>query len=113
MSYALVAGNDPVDPKSSQKTEVMYVNGSTKICQPSASYPENARDLAGGSFLKHNLIVACGGQTSNFKAGISACYSMSNDLKWRNFANLTTTKSDIASAIVKNGLWVTGNGEKV
>ena len=110
MSYALVAGYDPDDLKSSQKSEVMYVNGSTKICKPTASYPVNAKSLAGGSFLKDNLIVACGGQTSSL--GISACYSMSNDLKWTNFANLTTMKSEIASAIVKNGLWVTGNDDK-
>ena len=42
----------------------------------------------------------------------SACYSMGNDLKWTHFASLTKPKFGIASVIVKNGLWVTGNGDK-
>ena len=42
----------------------------------------------------------------------SACYSMSNDFKWTNFANLTKPKMSTASVIVENGLWVTGNGDK-
>ena len=104
MSYALVAGYDSDDTKFSQVTEVLHVNGTTKICQPTANYPEKAHHLNGGSFLKNNLIVACGG-------GFLACYSMSNDLKWTNFANLTNPKSVTASAIVNNGLWVTGNGD--
>ena len=107
MSYALVAGYDADDPKSTQKTEVLYVNGTTKICNSTANYPENIFGLSGGSFLKNNLIVACGGDD---KKQTSACYSMSNDLKWTHFANLTTIKYDIASAFVTNGLWVTGNG---
>ena len=107
MSYALVAGYDGDDPKSSNKTEVLYVNGTTKICNSTANYPENVFPVSGGSFLKNNLIVACGGFPPT-----SACYSMSNDLKWKNFANLTTLKSSTASVIVNNGLWVTGNGDK-
>ena len=103
MSYALVTGKDP----SGQKTEVMYVNGSTKICHSTANYPENVRDLSGGSFLKNNLIVACGGFPPT-----SACYSMSNDLKWTNFANLTKPVREPASVIVNTGLWMTGNGDK-
>ena len=109
MSYALVAGYDADDPKSTQKTEVLYVNGTTKICNSTANYPENIFGLSGGSFLKNNLIVACGGDD---KKQTSACYSMSNDLKWTHFANLTTPKEETASVIVKNGLWVTGNGDK-
>ena len=84
-----------------------YVNGTTKICHSTANYPENVFGLSGGSFLKNNLTVACGGGDPQAKI-TSACYSMSNDLKWTNFANLTTKKLDIASVIVKNGLWVTG-----
>ena len=66
MSYALVAGYDPQDdPKSSQRTEVMYDNGTTKICHSTANYPEKnvgwLANLSGGSFLKNNLIAACGG----------------------------------------------------
>ena len=107
MSYALVAGCDGDEPKSTQKTEVLYVNGTTKVCHSTANYPENVQYLSGGSFLKNNLTVACGGFPYT-----SACYSMSNDLKWTHFANLTKPKAEIASAIVKNGLWVTGNGDK-
>ena len=109
MSYALVAGFHKDAQKSCQKTEVMYINGTTKICHSTADYPEFAFHLSGGSFLKNNLIVACGGDD---KKQTSACYSMSNDLKWTNFANLTTPKEETASVIVKNGLWVTGNGDK-
>ena len=109
MSYALVAGYDEDDPKSTQKTEVLYINYTTKICNSTANYPENIFGLSGGSFLKNNLIVACGGADKKLT---SACYSMSNDLKWTHFANLTTPKEETASVIVKNGLWVTGNGDK-
>ena len=114
MSYALVAGYDADDPKSTQKTEVLYVNGTTKICKSTANYPENIFGLSGGSFLKNNLIVACGGDD---KKQTSACYSMSNDLKWTHFANLKGPKFGTASVIVKNGLWVlalwvTGIGDK-
>ena len=108
MSYALVAGCDGDEPKSTQKTEVLYVNGTTKVCHSTANYPAgNVKYLSGGSFLKNNLIVACGGAPYT-----AACYSTSNDLKWTHFANLTTEKISIASVIVKNGLWVTGNVEK-
>ena len=108
MSYALIAGYNGDDEKSIQEIEVLYVNGTTKICHSTANYPENVSDLSGGSFLKNDLIVACGGGYPL----TSACYSMSNDLKWTHFANLTTPKWDHASVIVKNGLWVAGNGEK-
>ena len=106
MSYALVAGHTD-DPKSAKKTEVLYVNGTTKVCHTTTNYPENVEYVSGNSFLKDNLIVACGGGDPL----TSSCYSMSNDLKWTHFANLTTRKEGIASAIVKNGLWVTGNVE--
>ena len=108
MSYALVAGYDADDPKSTQKTEVLYVNGTTKICKSTANYPENIFGLSGGSFLKNNLIVACGGEGDYSLT--SACYSMSNELKWKHFANLTKPKEATASVIVNNGLWVTGTG---
>ena len=107
MSYALVAGYNDDDPKSCQTTEMMYVNGTTRICHSTANYPENIYYVSGGSFLKKNLIVACGGFPST-----SACYSMSNDLKWTHFANLIKPTVGIASVIVKNGLWVTGNGDR-
>ena len=83
--------------------EVMYVNGTTKICHSTAKYPESVNGISGGSFIKNSLIVACGGYPPT-----SACYSMSNDLKWTNFENLTQSKVGSASVIVKNGLWVTG-----
>ena len=90
-----------------QEMEVMYVNGTTKICNSTANYPENVGYLSGGSFQKNSLIIVCGGYIT------SACYSMSNDLKWTHFANLTEPKFYSASVMVKNGLWVTGNaGEK-
>ena len=104
MSYALVAGYDDNDPKSCQKTEAMYLNGTTRICHSTTNYPESVYFLTGGSFLKNNLIVACGGFPFT-----SACYFMSKNIKWTYFANLTTPKYSIASVIVKNGLWVTGN----
>ena len=91
--------------------EVMYANGSTKICHSSANYPENVDSLSGGSFLKNNLIVACGGQLPD-PTDTPACYSMSNDLKWTNFANLTNATSNAASVFIKNGLWVTGTGDR-
>ena len=88
--------------------EVMYVNGTTKICHSTATdYPEHVQEISGGSFLNNNLIVACGGYPLT-----SACYSMNNDLKWTNFANLTKPKWGIATVIVKNGLWVTGNSDR-
>ena len=105
MSYALVAGYDNDDPKSSQKTEVLYVNGTTKICHSIANYPENVQYLSGGSFLENNLIVGCGGSNNLDYDVTSACYSMNIDLKWTNFANLATLNQGIATAIVKNGLW--------
>ena len=88
----------------------MYVNGTTKICHSSANYPENVYSLTGGSFLKKNLIIACGG--TNGTIYTSACYSMGNDLKWTNFANLTIATFAAASVTVKNGLWVTGTGDR-
>ena len=109
MSYALVAGYNSDYPKLSQKTEVLHANGTTKICHSTANYPINAYRHSGGSFLKNNLIVACGGGLEYYN---SACYSMSNDLKWTQWTNLTTPKSNTASVIVNNGLWVTGNGDK-
>ena len=102
-----MAGYDDNGPKSCQKTEVIYANGTTKICHSTANYPENVDLLSGGSFLKKNVIVACGGYPLT-----SACYSMSNALKWTNFANLTTPKRNHASVVVNNGLWVAGNGYK-
>ena len=108
IGYALITGFDYDDRKYCPKTEVMYVNGTTKVCKSSADYPKNVSGLTGGSFLKNNLIAACGGGYPP----TSACYSMSNDLKWTNFANLTKSIWAIASANVKNGLWVTGNCDK-
>ena len=99
----MIAGDEP--PSSTQETELLYVNGTTRICHSTANYPENVQDINSGSFLKNNLIVAFGG-------GTSACYSMSNDLKWTNFANFTTPMDAMASVIVNNGLWVTGNFDK-
>ena len=110
ISYALVAGFDIDVPKGGQKTEVMYINGTTKICHSTADYPETAFHLSGGSFLKNNLIVACGGEGDYSLT--SACYSMSNELKWKHFANLTKPKEATASVIVNNGLWVTGTSDK-
>ena len=107
MSYALVAGYDSDDPKCSQKTEVLHVNGSTKICNSTSNYPENVSHLSGGSFLQNNLIVTCAGGVTG-----SASYSMSNDLKWTQWMNFTAPQSDTAAVIVNNGLWVTGNGHK-
>ena len=112
MSYALVAGYDVHDKTPCPKTEVMYANGTTKICRSTANYPENVGFLLGGSFLKNNLIVACAGDKKEMLVPTSACYSMSNDLKWTNFANLTYATFDAASVIVKNGLWVTGTSDR-
>ena len=56
ISYALVAGQDDDDSKSWQKTEVMYINGTTKICNSTANYPIHAYRHSGGSFLKNNLV---------------------------------------------------------
>ena len=103
MSYALIAGYDVDDQKYCPKMEMMYENGTTKMCH---FYPEYVFWISGGSFLKNNLIVACGGG----RPPTSACYSMTNNFKWANVANLTTPKMDTASVIVKNGLWVTGKG---
>ena len=107
MNYALVAGISPDEPHNyCSKTEVMNVNGTTKICHSNANYPENVELIIGGSFLKNKLIVACGGGSEGYTT--SACYSMTNDFKWTNFGNLTNPTASAASAIVKNGLWVTG-----
>ena len=109
----MVAGIDYDDKKKGQITEVLYVNGTTKICHSTANYPGNIDGVSGGSFQKNNLIVACGGFYITSYLPTSACYSMSNDLKWKNFANLTNATLDAASVIVKNGLWVTGTGDRV
>ena len=110
----MVAGIDYDDTKKGPILEVMHVNGTTKICNPTANYPKNLIRISGGSFLKNNLIVVCGGckPVNEKNLPTSACYSMSNDLKWTHFTNLTTKKWGIASVIVKNGLWVTGKGFK-
>ena len=101
----MVSGyDDKYDQPFLLKTEVMYVNGTTRICHSTANYPEDVIGLTGGSFRKNKLIFACGGTGPV----TSACYSMSNNLKWTNFANLTKPKAFAASAIVNNGLWVTG-----
>ena len=113
MSYALVAGYDVHDETPCPKTEVMYVNGTTKICRSTSNYPENVHYFSGGSFIKINLIVACGGYVDTKNPPYtSTCYSMSNDLKWTHFANLTKPGDGLASVIVNNGLWMTGSLDK-
>ena len=108
MSYALVAGFHVDDQKKCKKTEMVNVNGTTKICHSKTNYPEQVYYVSGGSFINNNTkLVSCGGSPLN-----SACYSMSNDLKWTNFANLTNATYDSASVIVKNGLWLTGTSER-
>ena len=107
MNYALVAGWSHDEQRFCPKMEVIYVNGTIKTCQSTANYPEKVWFINGGSYLKDNFIFACGGYPPT-----SACYSMSNDLKWTNFANLTHPKSETASAIVNNGLWMTGSLDK-
>ena len=62
MSYALIAGYDDDTKENCPKTEVIHVNGSTKICRSTADYPESVYGISGGSFLKNNLIVICGGE---------------------------------------------------
>ena len=104
LSYALVAGYNQDDQKSRQKMEVIYTgNGTTKICRSTVNYPEKVWYITGGSFLKINLLITCGGYPPT-----SACYSMNNDLKWSHFANLTKPNRGIESVIVKNELWLTG-----
>ena len=61
MQYALVAGYSGDDPTSTQKTEVLDVNGTSKLCHSTANYPENVYFISGGSFLNNNLIIVCGG----------------------------------------------------
>ena len=113
MSYALVAGYDVHDETPCPKTEVMYANGTTKICRSTSNYPENVHYFSGGSFIKINLIVACGGYVDTKNPPYtSTCYSMSNDLKWTHFANLTKPGDGLASVIVNNGLWMTGSLDK-
>ena len=112
MSYALVAGYDIHDETPCPKTEVMYANGTTKICHSTSNYPENVHYFSGGSFKKINLIVGCGGYVDTKNPPYtSTCYSMSNDLKWTHFANLTKPGDGLASVIVNNGLWMTGSLE--
>ena len=117
MSYALVAGYDVHDKKPCPKTEVMYANGTTKICRSASNYPENVHYFSGGSFIKINLIVACGGYVDTKNPPYtSTCYSMryldGHILKWTHFANLTKPGDGLASVIVNNGLWMTGSLEK-
>ena len=109
MSYALFTGQDNSKLKHHPEMEVLYVNGTTKICDSKSNYPiVLCSKLSGGSFLKNDLIVACGGGNPL----TSACYSMSNDdLKWTHFANLTRPNWGFASVIVNSGLWVTGNAD--
>ena len=113
ISYTLVAGYAVYNKKKSiiAQTEVMYINGTTKICYKTANYPGNVYYLSGSSFPNSNTIVACGGYLGK-GLRTSDCYSMSNDLKWTHFANLTGRRSGIAAVVVKNGLWVTGNGKR-
>ena len=116
MSYALVAGFDVDNKTPCSKTEVMYVNGNTKICRSTANYPENVHYFSGGSFIKINLIVACGGYVDTKNPPYTTtCYSMRGGVyprKWTHFANLTKPGDGLASVVVKNGLWMTGSGDK-
>ena len=50
IAYALVAGSDDDNTKKTQKMEVLYVNGTTKVCHSIADYPEKVAALSGGSF---------------------------------------------------------------
>ena len=106
MNIALVAGIDfeIKNQSNCQITEVMYFNGTSKICHSAANYPEDVFEITGGSFLNNSLIFACGGGYPL----TSACYFMSNDLKWKFFANLTQPKYGTASVVIRNGLLVTG-----
>ena len=115
MSYALVAGYDIHDETPCPKTEVMYANGTTKICHSTSNYPENVHYFSGGSFKKINLIVGCGGYVDTKNPPYtSACYSMAYDQwpQWKHFANLTKPGDGLASVIVNNGLWMTGSLDK-
>ena len=104
--YVLLTGSE----NDNQKMEVIYANGTTKICKDKFKYPLNIY-YATGLMLKWFFgLMICGGEPPVN----SACYVKGlNDQEWVLFANMTIPRTASASVITKNHIWITGNSREV
>lgn len=96
--------------------EVIYANGTTKICKDEFKYPLNVY-YATGTFLIWSLgLTVCGGEPPVN----SACYSMGfDDHKWVLSANMTTPRTASASVVIRHSvfenmdrIWITGKSRE-
>ena len=95
--------------------EVIYANGTTKICKDEFKYPLNVYYATGTILLWSSWLTICGGEPPVN----SDCYSMGfNDHKWIRSANMTTPRTASASIVIRHSLaddriWMTGNSQEV
>jgi hypothetical protein len=93
-----------------QKMEVIYANGTTKICKDKFKYPLNIYSATGLMLKWFFGLMICGGEPPVN----SACYVKGlNDQEWVLFANMTIPRTASASVITKNHIWITGNSREV
>ena len=104
--YVLVTGS----ATNNQKIEVIYGNGTTKICQDKVNYPSNVYQASGS--LLFNIystavgLLICGGELPVN----SDCYSMSsNDKHWISYAKMKTMRTSSASVAIHDHVWITGS----
>ena len=96
--------------------EVIYANGTTKICKDELKYPLNVYYATGSFLFWSSWLTICGGEPPVN----SHCYSMGfNEHKWVMFANMNTPRTASASVVIRNSpdaddtIWVTGNSQEV
>ena len=88
--------------------EVIYANGTTKICKDEFKYPLNVFYATGLKLNWFYGLMICGGEPPVN----SACFSMGlNDQEWISFANMTIPRTASASVITKNQIWITGTSK--
>ena len=85
---------------------------STTVCTGLTDYPMSIRYATGG--LMNGSPLICGGYGSptaspGSNSDQSACYIYNNEShQWQLHANMNNKRSSTASAMLSNGLWVTG-----
>ena len=90
--------------------EVIYANGTTKICKDEFKYPISVFYATGLKLNWFYGLMICGGEPPVN----SACFSMGlNDKEWISFANMTIPRTASASVITKNQIWITGTSREV
>ena len=83
MAYVLITGID----HENERMEILYKNGTTKICDSYDSrYPMNVRTATGG--LLDNKLIVCGG---DYPVN-SACFSLGRDFKWTLLTYMATPR---------------------